>query len=340
MTRRQPLTAFNKSFGALMPFSAIIGHTQQLELLRNCIASRRVAHAYLFAGPEGVGKRRIALAFAGGLLCETGTGCGTCGACVKVAAATHPDLLLVNADGATIKIEQVRSLQQQLVLRSFSGTYKICIIDKAERLTPEAANALLKTLEEPQPGTLLILVSSQPERLLPTIRSRCQQLPFARLPRTTLSAHLSTTLQLDPAAATVLAALSDGSLSRALGEKQELYLKKRPQWIQSLSALSAASTLQTFAFAEQLRAEKDTLDDLLDIFSLFYRDLLLYQTGAASADLVNQDLLPLIKEQSARLTRARLLKKIDAVTTARGHLARNVNSHLAMDFMLMQITHA
>ena len=323
-----------------MPFSAIIGHSVQLERLRSGMASGRVAHAYLFAGPEGVGKRRIALAFARALLCESGKGCGTCGGCIKVAAATHPDLLLVNADGAAIKIEQIRSLQQQLVLRSFSGTRKICIIDQAERLTPEAANALLKTLEEPQPGTLLILISSQPERLLPTIRSRCQQLRFARLPRATLSAHLSAALQLDPAEATVLAALADGSLNRALGEKQDLYLKKRPQWIQSLSALSAASTLQTFAFAEQLRAEKETLDDILDIFSLFYRDLLLYQTGAANAELVNQDLLPLIEEQSARLSRARLLKKIDAVTTARGHLARNVNSHLAMDYMLMQITHA
>ncbi len=323
-----------------MTLPALIGHQQQRQRLYAACDQQRVAHAYLFSGPEGIGKKLLALHFAGKLLCETAEGCARCQACRKVASGNHPDLSVLISDSSHLKIDQVRALQHFLLLRPLEGRYKVCLIDDADKLTVEAANALLKTLEEPQPGTVLVLISSRPEQLLPTIRSRCQQLRFNRLPRSQLSAHLSRTLDLPDAQAAVMAAVADGSFTRILGAHQEFYLKKRPEWIQTLSALTTTSTIGAFTLAQELRDEKDHLLDILDMFLTFYRDLLLCQRNMPPAELINQDLLPLISEQSRRLTLTQLLDRIEAVTTARKHLVRNVNPLLALEHMLLQLVHA
>ncbi len=323
-----------------MGFEAIIGHQQQILLLENAIQHQRVAHAYLFDGPDGIGKKQVAQIFARIILCENSSACGHCNACANTAAGSHPDFHAVQAEGDSIKIEQIRALQAQLVLRSFSGRGKICLIDDAELMTREAANALLKTLEEPAAGTFIILISSHPEVLLPTILSRCQKISFSRLPAQELARHLCQELSVTPAAATVLAAVSDGSISKALGQNQDLYLKKRVELIQALSALSATSTIQTFEFAQYLKGEKDLLDEILGIFEIFFRDLLLHKQGQPQAAMINQDLMPLIQQQVEMLSTPQILTKIEAVDQARRYLARNINIHLAMDHMLMQITHA
>lgn len=323
-----------------MTLQTIIGHQQQIDRLIAAVSQHRVAHAYLLSGPAGIGKKLVALHFARQLLCETAQGCGDCSACHKVDSGSHPDLSILISEGSYLKIEQIRTLQQFLLLRPLEGRYKICLIDDAEKLTVEAANALLKTLEEPQPGTILLLISSRPEQLLPTIRSRCQQLRFSKIPRPELTEHLTTTLDLSVEQAAAMAAVADGSFTKILGSHQEFYLKKRPEWIQTLSALTTTSTIPLFAFAQALRDEKEHLPDILDMFLTFYRDLLLCQKDVPPAELINQDLLPLISEQSRSTLLPQLLNRIEAVTTARKNLARNVNPLLALEFMLLKIVHA
>lgn len=323
-----------------MTFDTIIGHQQQIKILKSAIAQQRIAHAYLFDGPAGIGKKLVAQALACAFLCETGGGCGNCSDCTKLAANSHPDFHLLQPDGESIKIEQIRSLQPQLTLRSFAGRGKVCLIDSAELMTREAANALLKTLEEPAAGTLIILVSSRPETLLETIRSRCQRVRFSRLPRQTLARYLEHNLTISAAQALVLAAIADGSFDKALGQHQDLYLKKRAALIQALSALSSTSSIQTFELAQSLKAEKDQIAEILNIFDIYLRDLLLCQHGQPEDQLINQDLLPLIQQQSHQLSRSQLITKLGAVAQARSYLSRNVNLHLTLDHMLMQIAHA
>lgn len=323
-----------------MNFDTIIGHQQQIKMLKSAIAQQRIAHAYLFDGHAGIGKKLVAQAFACSFLCETGCGCGRCSSCTHLAAGSHPDVHLLQPDGETIKIDQIRSLQPQLALRSFAGRGKVCLIDNAELMTREAANALLKTLEEPTADTLIILISSRPESLLETIRSRCQRVRFTRLPRLALAHHLEHDLAISAAEALVLAAVADGSFEKALGQHQDLYLKKRAGLIQSLSALSSTSTIQTFELAQTLKAEKDLIGEILNIFDIYLRDLLLYQHGLPVDQLINQDMLPLIKQQSCRLSTPQLITKLGAVAQARTYLGRNVNLHLTLDHMLMQIAHA
>ena len=167
-----------------MPFADIIGHDSAKTLLRSAILQNRLAHAYLFHGDDRIGKRLLALRLAQALLCETvpddptPDACGACRACRQVDARTHPDFMVIEPDqelaNPQIKIELIRDIEHQMIYRPLIGDRKICLIDDADRMTIGAANALLKTLEEPASGTLFLLVSNEPERLLPTIRSRCQ----------------------------------------------------------------------------------------------------------------------------------------------------------------------
>jgi len=323
-----------------MTFDAIIGHDRQKSILQHAIKRHRIAHAYLFSGPDGIGKRLIAVAFGKILLCQTGNGCNQCAACNKVEHGNHPDIHVLDSHGAAIKIEQIRNLQKELSLRPLEGKRKICLINGAEQLTTGAANALLKTLEEPQPGTLIILLTSQPEKLLTTIRSRCQNLPFSRLPKLALATILAKELELNDTDATVLAALSEGSFKKALGPNRELYLEKRQKLIQSLSALSSGSIIPTFSFAEELETEKEHLFDILDIFQAFYRDLLLLKHNKPAEDLINLDLLDFLNSQVKTTTVTSILGKLKALEAARFHLQRNVNRRLALEVMLMRITAA
>jgi DNA polymerase III subunit delta' len=147
-------------------------------------------------------------------------------------------------------------------------------------------------------------------------------------------------LAISAAEALVLAAVADGSLGKALGDHQDLYLKKRTELIQALSALSSTSSIQTFELAQALKADKDLIGEILNIFDIYYRDLLLYQHGQPQDQLINQDLLSLIHQQSRQLSRSQVITKLGAVAHARGFLNRNVNLHLTLDHMLMQIAHA
>ncbi len=323
-----------------MTFESIIGHERQKNILRRALTNQRIAHAYLFEGPDGIGKRLVALAMARALLCTNGTGCGDCTQCRKVDHNNHPDVHLLDADGASIKIDQVRGLQKDLALKPLEGLHRVCLIDGAEQFNPAAANALLKTLEEPQPHTLIILLSSRPESLLVTIRSRCQRLPFQRLPKQRLAEVLANRLELGEVEANVLAALSDGSFKKALGQNRELYLERRRELIRSLSALSSGSIIPLFKLAEELAGDKEILPDILEIFQAFYRDLLLLIHGRPQTDLVNQDLQETLHRQVAQETTESLLRKLRALETGRYHLQRNVNRQLAMETMLLRMNAA
>ena len=290
-----------------MTFDSIIGHDRQKNLLRRALENQRVAHAYLFEGPEGIGKRLVALALARALLCQTGQGCGDCAPCRKVDHNNHPDIHFLDADGTAIKIDQVRALQQQLSLRALEGRYKICLIDGAEQFNPAAANALLKTLEEPQPNTVIILLSSHPEKLLTTIKSRCQRLPFQRLPKQRMTDILANRLNLPETEAAVLAALSEGSFKKALGQNKDLYLEKRRDLLRALLALSSGSTIPLFKLADELAADKEQLVEILEIFQAFFRDLLLLKHGRPETELVNLDMKETLYRQLGKETTPTLL---------------------------------
>jgi DNA polymerase III delta' subunit len=159
----------------------ISGHSRQLELLSKALTSERLAHAYVFAGPESVGKKTVARRLAEHLLCEFSNACGQCGQCKTLSAGSNPDYIEILSEDV-IKIEAVRDLSYKLSLKPYSGKKKFAVIDNAHLLTTEAANSLLKILEEPKDHTIMVLVTSSPHSLLPTITSRAQKINFGPLP--------------------------------------------------------------------------------------------------------------------------------------------------------------
>jgi len=320
-----------------MTFAQILGHDRQKEILRRALQTGRLAHAYLFEGPEGVGKKLMALALVRAVFCETGTGCGSCIACRKVDHHNHPDLHLLEPDGSTLKIEQIRALQKELSYRPLEAPKKVCLIEAADRMNPAAGNALLKTLEEPSGEALIILLSARPDRLLSTIRSRCQKLPFQRLSRERIQDVLLDQLGLDSSQGHILSSLSEGSFKKAFGKDRELYLDRRLDLLNQLSGLSRGAVIPTLALAQVLADDKDHLEDILEILQAFYRDQLLIKHQVGTSQLVNIDLLDKIRSLADNETSTTLLNKLEALARTRRMLERNVNRQLAMEVLLLQL---
>jgi DNA polymerase-3 subunit delta' len=279
----------------------------------------------------------MALALARAIVCHEQRGCGNCLACRKIDHQNHPDLHLLEPDGNSIKIEQVRSFQKDLNLKPLEAPRKICLIEEADSMTIGAANALLKTLEEPRGDTLLILLTAHPNRLLETIRSRCQPLPFARHPNSRIQAQLEKQLDIDSTESHVLAALSEGSFKKAFGKDRELYLDERRKLLKTLTGLSPGSILPILDFAEQISADKTVLPDILEIFQAFYRDVMMVLQGRGDNHLVNLDLKEKIHRVSGRENIASILAKLEALIEVRRQLDRNVNRQLAMEVLLLKL---
>jgi len=270
-----------------MTFDQIIGHDRQKEFLRRTLAHNRLAHAYLFEGPQGVGKRLTALALARTVFCAEATGCGDCIPCRKIDHNNHPDLHILEPDGKQIKIEQIRNLQKTLAFKPVESTRRICLIDQADKMNPAAANSLLKTLEEPSAETLILLISARPEALLTTVLSRCQRLPFARLPQSRIESTLIEQRGYDQKEAHIIAALADGSFQMALDRDPTIYLERRIEILKQVTALSAGSILPLMELAKELSTEKETIPQTLELLQAFYRDLLLYRHNRPLESLIN-----------------------------------------------------
>lgn len=249
----------------LMRFQDIIGQPAACTGLQHAYANGRLSHAYIFDGPDGVGKRTTALALAALLLCEApeeADACGHCAACGQVAAGTHPDLYQLAPDGKSIKIRQIRDLRARLADMAVYGGYTVVIIDAAETMTLEAANAFLKTVEEPVGPTCFILVTSQAERLPETIRSRAQLVRFHSLSEAALCQLLG------PAAerpdGRLAASLAEGSIARAQAlladETRRQTLLDRRQALEALLAeLPTRHDGALLRFADAFTGDRDAV---------------------------------------------------------------------------------
>lgn len=317
-----------------MSFADIAGQDVPISILKRSLAAGRLAHAYLFEGVEGCGKKATALALIEAVFCGKEEGCGTCSSCRKMASIQHPDLHLIEPEGAFIKIDQIRSLQKELAYRPFEAPKKACIIDGAERLNQAAGNALLKTLEEPAGNALIILVTSQPSGVLPTILSRCQRLVFHGLSEEVLTSCLIKN-GMDSESAHLSASLAGGSMKTAVEIGKGAVLPERKQLLTRLFSLSLDDITPLFLAAEELAAEKEKSIELLEVLTSFLRDILLHQAG--SSDIVNTDLLPLLEAQTKTLSSEKVMDKLQHVAATRIALLRNVNTRLALEVLFMRL---
>ena len=325
-------------------FCELRGQAAAVERLQGALSRDRVHHAWLFEGPGGVGKRSAARIFAKTLLCG-GRGsapdpCGRCPACGKFDAGTHADLIWTVPEGRSVKVGEVRAGERRLRLRPLEGSRKVWVLDPAHTLTPEAQNALLKTLEEPPGEATLILLTSRPSVLLPTVRSRCQRLPFGPLTADTVQSILEAQGTPRDLARTV-ANLSDGSLGLARSADPEELVQARDEAAaldRRLDPVRSVSAAECLEVAQDLAAERVELARTLDHLLAWTRDQTLVAAGASSP-LANADRRADLQALAAARSLDQMLRRAEAVLEARRQLELpfNLNPTLVAEQLCLSL---
>jgi len=312
-----------------------------VELFRRTIRSGKTAHAYIFEGPAGCGRRKTALALVQALFCGSAgdDACGVCPSCRKVAGGSHGDIHLVEPlpDKRDISIAQLREIQRELALRPYEAPRKACIMEPADRMNPNSANSFLKTLEEPPGNAIIILITENADLLLPTIRSRCQLVRFAPLS----PEHVRLLLErngMDAEAAALMSQLADGSMKRAQELDNDLLAGRRDLLIRHLNNLSLDRIASVFDAAEELSGNREETLEMLDMLLSIARDMV--HLAAGSADIVNRPIRQFLEESVSRLKLQRSLQLADDILDARRSVQRNANAKLALDQLFMKIAAA
>jgi DNA polymerase-3 subunit delta' len=323
-----------------MSFNDIEGHEKPIIILKRALVHKTLAHAYLFSGEPGIGKKMTALALAAAVICpDAGPdgGCGVCPACRKIASTGHPDVHILVPDGDEIKIDQIRQIQADLSLKPFEGAKKVLIMDGAESMNPASSNAFLKTLEEPPGDVLIILVTSMPQGLLQTIRSRCQEIRFHPLPRHTLAATLMNRRGLSEEDAWFLSALSQGSMGRGLEMDVEQEKAIRDEVMALWRGLGSMSPAAVLSQAEALARDRDRLERFLDIGVVWLRDVLVYGSTGDERLLVQGRARDRQQEWGQQFSVPRMLADLDMLFSSRGLLDRRVSAQLVAENLLLKL---
>ena len=321
-----------------MTFGEIYGHGKQIAILKSAMAKDRIAHAYLFYGMEGIGKRTTAAVFARALNCGAeDPPCDACPSCRKAEHKNHPDIVTITAEGQFIKIGAVKELQERMTFRPSEGRRRVFIMPEADRMNAAAANALLKTLEEPSAGNILLLTTARPYALPMTILSRCQHLRFSPLANEEVERYLREKEALDADAAAVVAASAGGSIGRALEMNREDYLTLRNGILDYLSSDDPDDPLHRLAFASRLGTEREEILERLRILTTCYRDALVFRETNEAGRLIFQDRIAVIRAVAGRLSGCDLLRNIAAIEAAAGAIDKNANKTLTLETMAISL---
>ena len=345
-----------------MPFRDVVGHLRLIKLLSRSAAGATLPPSLLFAGPYGVGKRLTAVALAQALNCQAPItnqsaaagpladdalpldACGRCAACTRIARGVHPDVVIVEpGDSGAIKIDQVRDIVDRSMYRPFEGRRRVVIIDQADALVAAAQNALLKTLEEPPSSSVFILVTSRPDVLLPTVRSRCPDLRFRPLTETDIATVL-VSRKLSESEARAVAATADGSVGQALqaraGELVEARDIAQRVLAAAASARDAGSRLEG---AKELLTksgsggERDQLATHLRAMASLLRDVEVLATQADDAALANPDVRPALEKLAKGYGGERGVRAFGAIDEALVALDRNAGVKIVADWLVLQL---
>ncbi len=318
-----------------------VGHERSIGILERTAKEGRPAHAYLFTGREGVGKKMVAVRFACMLNCPDPQADpnGTCPVCRRIMSETHPDFTIERPERGMIRIERVRILQNSFKFAPAEARFRVTVIDDAHLMNRSAQNALLKTLEEPPPARVLVLVTSKPFLLLPTVRSRCRRVRFRPLPFDSLRAILEEQMRVVPDKAQALAAMSGGSVSRALEMDSANFPRLREQIVGALVDPGSLGIAGILELSAAISADRKKTVDAIEIATSLVRDLLVQKARGVAREVINQDLLDRIFDTAQHHEGEKLLLVYDELLKASQLVEAdiNVNRNLATDVMLLRI---
>src|SRR3972149_5718112 len=348
-----------------MSFNNILGQERAKKILINSLIKGNISHAYIFAGPEEVGKKLTALTFAKTLNCINGKEdcCEECLSCKKINSLNYPDLIIIrkgdentktntisdikrnfgdenedkDKESKSIKIGAIRELQRRLSLKPYEGKRKVAIIDNAEDMIAASCNAFLKTLEEPPGETVIILITSNTHSLLPTVVSRCQVIKFNPLSDEHIKEILIKNYKFSENDASILASLSKGRLGSALTADYKELCKYREDVLKMIKSSIRGDLEYIFTESKRLSKEKEELPEFLDSVIDLLRDAVIINGTGIDEGVINKDVSDKIKEFSSGLHIQYILNMVDTVQQTKSLLKRNANPQLAIETMMMNL---
>jgi len=332
-----------------MPLRAVAGHRHLLELLVRAVERESLPPSVIFTGPEGVGKRLTAVALAQLLNCPTpvtaeGLGrdaCGVCASCKRIARGVHSDVILIEpGETGAIKVDRIRDAIEKAAYRPFEGRRRVVIIDQADAILVEAQNALLKTLEEPPSASSFVLVTSTPDVLLPTVRSRCQQIRFGRLDAADIASVLIASHGYDETGAHAAASAADGSVGAALSGDSEDVAAARDAAAGLLQGVAGSSDPRRRLESAKVlvgASDRDELARRLRALASLIRDCGVLLSRADERCLANPDMKPLLGGLVRAFDGDRTVRAFSAVDQAIEALERNASPKIVADWVAFQI---
>lgn len=340
-------------------FDSIVGNNHVKTVLRRLLTENRIPGALLLSGNDGIGKKLFALELAKAFNCTAPMDvepCGQCAACTRISQVTrppatdrdalrkilwthHPDVGLLVPPNRVFRVDQMRELEREANFRPYEGKRRVFIIENAEQLNEASSNALLKTLEEPSPTSMVILLTSRPEVLLPTILSRCQTVRFVPLRRAEVQEFLTEKANVPPEEASILAKAASGSLGRALEVDLAEYLERRKSMLEVLEAAILREDRAALFRASELLSDarrKDSYESTLESLEQLLHDIVAIKVHASEA-VLNDDLQDRLRQLVPRLSVSVAASWIDQIEELRAQLAVNINRRIATDALFLSM---
>lgn len=320
-------------------FKDVVGHEQVIFHMQNAIRQKKLSHAYLLCGETGSGKHLVAEAFAKTILCEEGgiEACGKCKSCKQVESGNHPDFHPVVREKATLGVKEIREqVTGDVQIKPYSSDYKIYLIDEAEKMTEEAQNALLKTIEEPPAYAVFLLLVSRQELLLPTVLSRCVLLPFYPVAGAKIKAFLMEKKKVPDYLAENAATFAGGLVGRAVQyAESESFIEQRKEVLHLVKYVDDMTMAEIMENVKLFASKKDVATEYLDMILLWYRDVLLYKATKNVNGLMFVDELEAVVAQAGKRSFENLQGIVDALEQVKQRLKSNVNFENALELLLL-----
>ena len=323
-------------------FKDVVGHKDILKYISSAVENNRVSHAYILNGERGSGKKMLANLFAMTLLCETGDNepCGKCHSCKQAESGNHPDIIRVTHEKPnSISVDDIRTQVNNTVdIKPYQGPYKVYIIPQADMMTPQAQNAILKTIEEPPSYAVFLLLTENTETLLPTINSRCVMLKLRNIKDTLIKKYLMENLEIPDYKADMCTAFAQGNMGRAIMlANSDHFNEIREEAVQLLKHISEMELNEIVAAVKNISVYKLEITDYLDIIMIWYRDVLLYKATKEIDKVVFKDQLQSIKEQARKSSYEGIELILESLEKAKARLKANVNFDLVMELLFLTI---
>lgn len=323
-----------------MSFNLVIGHDKEKLYLQQVIKEKRLPHAMMLEGSEGIGKLSLGTQMTQAIFCDslTGDACGVCRNCIKMMHDNHPDFMLIEPDGNQIKNAQIESFQEFVNIKPYDAAYKVIIIKDADKMNASSQNRILKTLEEPPAHVIVIMLTTNSESLLPTVLSRSLIIKLSGVHQNLVVDYLKAQYETSQEEAEMIAKLSEGSIGRAIeymtSDSFEEIRKHTEIILNSIHGKERSKLLGELSY---FTAEKENIHKVLDYMILWYRDILLFKQAKAKHLLVHSQSIDFIKKLTRNLSLKKIIQNIEVIETTKRKLRQHAHFDLTIEVMLIRL---